>query len=105
MVAGSTVYYGWHVALGYLVGPAATSLLANANVPIVPVLAVLAVVGLVGLVVLRRARTHAEHGLLPAFQTWTEAACPACLTVTTVQLLRGTNDPDQSHEASAEPQP
>ena len=33
MVAGSSLYYGWHVALGFIVGPSAARLLAGANLP------------------------------------------------------------------------
>ncbi len=29
----SSLYYGWHVALGFIVGPSAARLLAGANLP------------------------------------------------------------------------
>jgi membrane-associated protein len=98
MLLGSAVYYGWHIALGYVVGPAAAGLLAGMSLPLVLVLAALAIVGLVGWLVLRRwRRARAARPVppaalpadLPAFQSWTEAACPACLAVASLQVLRG----------------
>ena len=89
MVAGSTLFYGWHVALGYLIGPTATHLLETANAPLVLVVIGLAIVGLIGWLVLRRRRREATPAASPEaapVHAWTEAACPACLTVTTVQV-------------------
>jgi membrane-associated protein len=90
MVAGSAVFYSWHVALGYLVGPSATTLLDNVHLPIGPVIALLALVGLGGWLVLRRRRQSsvAESSTLDCLHSWTEAACPACLAVAAVERLR-----------------
>ena len=91
MVAGSTLFYGWHVALGYLVGPTATHLLETVNTPLVLVVVGLAIVGLIGWLVLRRRHRAATPAASPEaapVHAWTEAACPACLTVTTVQVRR-----------------
>ncbi|MBM2810749.1 MAG: associated Golgi protein [Chloroflexi bacterium] len=89
MVAGSAVFYGWHIALGYLVGPSATTLLESVHLPIVPVIAALAVVGLGGWLVLRRRRSDiAESSTLDSLYSWSEAACPACLAVAAVERLR-----------------
>ena len=91
MVAGSTLFYGWHVALGYLIGPTATHLLETANAPLVLVVVGLAIVGLIGWLVLRRrpqAATPAVSLESGPVHAWTEAACPACLTVTTVHVRR-----------------
>ena len=62
MVAGSTLFYGWHVALGYLVGPAAMQSLETANVPLALVLVGLAILGLIGWLMLR----HRRRGVIPA---------------------------------------
>ncbi|MBI1880915.1 MAG: DedA family protein [Chloroflexi bacterium] len=92
MLAGSGIFYGWHVALGYLVGPSATSLLEGLHLPLAPVVAGLAVLGLLGWLFLRwRKRRQVETGLPPEYSTldrlhsWTEAACPACLAITLIQ--------------------
>jgi len=76
-IAGSIVFYGWHVALGYLVGPAATALVERYTVLAIALVAILALGGLVAWLALRR-RGGAARG-------WTEAACPACLAVTAVR--------------------
>jgi len=91
MVAGSTVFYGWHVLLGYLIGPTATHLLDTAHIPLVPVFVGLAIIGLVGWLVLRRRRRAATLVTSPEsdpVHAWTEAACPPCLTATTVQVWK-----------------
>ena len=84
MVAGSTVFYGWHVLLGYLVGPTATHWLETASIPLTPVFVGLAILGLVGWLVLRRRRraaTPEPSAATDPVNAWTEAACPACLTM------------------------
>ena len=89
MVGGSSVFYGWHIALGYLAGPSATSLLENLHLPIGPVFAGLAVVGLgVWLVLRGRRKGGPERSTLDRVHSWTEAACPACLAINIVQQMR-----------------
>ncbi len=91
MVGGSSIFYGWHIALGYIVGPSANALLENLHVPLLPVVAGLAVVGLVAWLFLKRRRKgEAEPGesTLDRVHSWTEAACPACLAITAYQKLR-----------------
>jgi membrane protein DedA with SNARE-associated domain len=89
MVGGSSVFYGWHIALGYLAGPSATSLLENLHLPIVPVIAGLAVIGLIVWLVMRgRRKTGPEQSALDRVHSWTEAACPACLAISLVQQAR-----------------
>ena len=66
------------VALGFIVGPSAATLLAGANLPFALVVLVLAVLGLLGWLVLRGRRRAGLHA-------WTEAACPACLIATALQ--------------------
>lgn len=76
-VAGSLVFYGWHVALGYAVGPAMAALIERQLMLAVAVLAIVVALGAVGWWLLRR------RGL--AARSWTEAACPACLAVTAIR--------------------
>jgi membrane-associated protein len=73
-VAGSLVFYGWHVALGYVAGPAAAALIERYSLGVLLVLGALAVVGLAAWFVIRRRADAAR--------AWTEAACPACLAIT-----------------------
>ena len=85
MVVGNSVFYGWHIALGFIVGPAALAFLEQANASLVVVVAALAVLGLLGWLILRRGRkgqAEAEGGTLARIHTWTEAACPGCLAMT-----------------------
>lgn len=95
MMGGSTVFYGWHIALGYIVGPSATALLKNLSLPIGPVVAGLAGLGLIGWLALRvlgRRKTEPEHSTLDHLHSWTEAACPACLAITAIQQIRSSLD-------------
>jgi membrane-associated protein len=97
MIAGSTVFYGWHIALGYLVGPAATNLLENLNLPLVPVLIGVAILGLLGWLALhgqRKVGAPPASAASASVKEWTEAACPACLAVTALQLLQPQRGPD-----------
>lgn len=79
-ITGSMVFYSWHIALGYLVGPAASTLLDRYATPLVVALGALAAIGLAGWLVIRR-RTSGRATLA----SWTEAACPACLAVTALR--------------------
>ncbi len=87
MVAGGAVFYGWHVALGYLAGPSATAILQQVRLPLLPALLGLAALGLVVWLLLRGRRPHPapESGVLDRLHSWTEAACPACLAATALQ--------------------
>lgn len=84
MVGGSGVFYGWHIALGYLVGPSAEVLLKQ--IPIIPILVGLSLLGLVIWFILRRRRKDAS--VVDTLHCWTHAACPACLAITAVQQIR-----------------
>jgi LPXTG-motif cell wall-anchored protein len=83
MLGGSGIFYAWHIALGYLVGPSATELLEGINLPLLPVLVGLAVLGLLGWLFLRRRKSgqQPEESTLDRLHSWTEAACPACLAL------------------------
>jgi membrane protein DedA with SNARE-associated domain len=85
MLGGSGVFYGWHIALGYLVGPSAEALLRS--IPIVPILVGLSLLGLVVWFVLRR-RKRQQASVIDTLHSWTHAACPACLTITVIQQMR-----------------
>lgn len=76
-VAGSLTFYGWHVALGYVVGPAAAALVERYATLAAGVVVLLAAAGAVGWYLLRHRGTAAR--------SWTEAACPACLAVTALR--------------------
>jgi membrane protein DedA with SNARE-associated domain len=91
MLGGSGVFYGWHVALGYLVGPSATDLLGKLNLPLLPLMAVLAVLGLLVWLLLRmRARRRAANATsaVDPLNSWTDAACPVCLALAAAQQAR-----------------
>ncbi|MDP9265380.1 MAG: VTT domain-containing protein [Chloroflexota bacterium] len=79
---GSLAFYGWHIALGYLVGPAAITLLERYTAPGLALLLLVALAGLAAWVAMRR---RAGSGDRDAARSWTEAACPACLAVTVLR--------------------
>jgi LPXTG-motif cell wall-anchored protein len=88
MFGGSGIFYAWHIALGYLVGPSATELLEGLNLPLLPVVVGLAILGLLGWLFLRW-RKRGQHGpedsTLDRLHAWSEAACPACLALAALQ--------------------
>ncbi|MCL5996060.1 MAG: hypothetical protein M1546_08385 [Chloroflexi bacterium] len=95
MLSGSGVFYGWHIALGFLVGPSATTLLERLNIPLLPVAVVLAVLGLLVWLSLRvrvRARRNASGApatsALDPLNSWTDAACPVCLALAAAHQAR-----------------
>ncbi len=79
---GSLAFYGWHIALGYLVGPAAITLLERYTGPALGLLLLLALAGLMVWAAMRRGAATGERD---AARSWTEAACPACLAVTALR--------------------
>jgi len=88
MISGSSIFYGWHIALGYIIGPSATALLENLHLPILPVVAGLAILGLIVWLFMRGRRKGAAESTVDIVHSWTEAACPACLAITAYQKLR-----------------
>lgn len=82
-IAGTGVFHAWHVALGFLVGPAAVDLLATIGLQLVAAVAALAVLGAAGWLLLRRRGGQAAKA--SAARQWTEAACPACLASTLIE--------------------
>jgi Uncharacterized membrane-associated protein len=91
MISGSSIFYGWHIALGYIIGPSATALLENLHLPILPVVAGLAILGLIVWLFMRGRRKGAAESAVDVVHSWTEAACPACLAITAYQKLRTEN--------------
>jgi len=92
MVVGSSIFYGWHIALGYLLGPSATTLLDRFHLPLLPIMLGLALLGLVAWLALRRrrkakAQAMPVEGTLDRLHAWSEAACPACLAVAAFERL------------------
>jgi membrane protein DedA with SNARE-associated domain len=86
MILGSSLFYGWHIALGFIIGPSAATLLNHLNVPLLPIFLGLTLLGLVVWLVLRRRRKAAAaampaESILERLHAWSEAACPACLAV------------------------
>ncbi len=95
MLAGNSVFYGWHIALGFIAGPAALAFLERTNTSLLLVFAALAVLGLLGWLALKRrngAATKADT--LERLHAWTEAACPGCLALTALGV-RGRGAPAQ----------
>jgi membrane protein DedA with SNARE-associated domain len=91
MLGGSGIFYAWHIALGYLVGPSATELLEGLHLPFLPVVVGLAILGLLGWLLLRwrkRGQHRPEDSTLDRLHSWTEAACPACLALAALQYNR-----------------
>jgi membrane protein DedA with SNARE-associated domain len=72
MILGGSIFIQVHFALGYALGPAAGAALARARTPTIIVMVALVAAGAV-LWLIQRGRRGA--------QAWTEAACPACLTL------------------------
>jgi membrane protein DedA with SNARE-associated domain len=81
-ITGSLLFYAWHVALGYAVGPAATAILEAYTAPALATLAVLALAGLAIWFVIRR-----RAG--PAVRSWADAGCPACVGFTALASRAG----------------
>jgi LPXTG-motif cell wall-anchored protein len=92
MILGSSLFYGWHIALGFIIGPSAATLLNRLNLPLLPIFLGLALLGLVAWLVLRRRRkasadAMATDGALERLHAWSEAACPACIAVAAFERL------------------
>jgi membrane-associated protein len=92
LALGSTVFLEAHLALGYLLGPAARRLVERAG-PIVLVVVVLVVVGVLVRAVARRRSRHERIG---AVLEWSEAVCPACLVVSAVRAGRLADERENS---------
>ena len=88
MIAGNTVFYGWHVLLGYLVGPTAVDLLERIDIPIGPIILGLILLGLVAWLVMRprhKATVAPEGAVVDRLRSWAEGACLGCLAASAIQ--------------------
>jgi membrane-associated protein len=85
LVIGNTLFVGAHFLLGFIVGLPAVALIQSAAPLAVVVFVGLAVVGAIGwfLVRRRRSRSPSVRGSTAdaGFAAWSDAACPACLTL------------------------
>lgn len=81
-IAGTAVFYAWHIALGYLVGPPAAQLLRTIGLQVLVAVGALAVVGALGWLLVHRRGSH--RGKASGKRQWTEAACPVCLASTLI---------------------
>ena len=98
LVIGNSVFVSAHYLLGLVAGEAAVPLAASLLGPAAVVLVVLAAAGALGwwwLARRRRARGTAGdvagETTLPAIAGWTDAACPACLTIAAIRGITGTD--------------
>lgn len=80
-IAGTGTFHAWHVALGYLVGPAAADMLKAIGLQLVIAVGALALLGAIGWFLVHRRAGHDASGK----RQWTEAACPACLASTLLE--------------------
>lgn len=78
-IAGESTFHAWHIALGFVIGPTAATLLDALGVQLVAGFAAFAALGAVGWVVVRARRVRVEPTKATGGRQWTEAACPACL--------------------------
>lgn len=86
LIAGSAFFLAWHFALGYLGGLA----LALLNLPL-PILIGIAVaviaLGIIGWVSVRQRRAQ-KMSASETFNAWSDASCPACITIALVREAR-----------------
>jgi membrane protein DedA with SNARE-associated domain len=81
LVAGNTLFVSAHFALGFLVGlPAVAFVQAAAPSLTIGALVVFALIGAIGWLLIRRRRKRPES-VASTFETWADAACPACLAI------------------------
>lgn len=101
MILGSSLFYGWHIALGFIIGPSAATLLNHLNLPLLPIFLGLALLGLVIWLVLRRRRKAAAampaESTLERLHAWSEAACPACLAVAAFERFSAPKPAEVAH--------
>lgn len=98
MIAGSSIFYAWHIALGYAIGPAAELAIANLNLLLIAGLVGLGLLGIIGWAWLRRRRRSVTGQVEPALaaaRSWTDAACPGCLAIS---VLRNAMPQEANHE-------
>jgi membrane protein DedA with SNARE-associated domain len=95
LIVGNTLFVSAHFVLGYVIGPAAASVVAAAGGAAIAIVAVvvLAALGAAGWRALQRRRSARISQVTPVtlepagYAAWTEAACPACLAISLVERV------------------
>ncbi|MBI3287876.1 MAG: VTT domain-containing protein [Chloroflexi bacterium] len=88
LVVGSALFVGFHILLGYFLGPAVIALLQNLNQPVALLAVGLVVLGLLGWLARGlRAPRPGEAAALARLGAWADAACPACATIGLLRRL------------------
>jgi hypothetical protein len=94
MIAGSTIFYAWHIGLGYALGPSAANLVESINGRLAIGIVGLGALGIAGLLFLRLRRRRAGADVPQATESahsWSYAACPACVASAFVRRLANRN--------------
>lgn len=81
LAVGNALFIGAHFGLGYVIGEPIVAIVGGALGPLAIAAVALAFIGAVGWVVLGRLRGRRPVSPLPTVLSWTDACCPACLTV------------------------
>ena len=85
LALGNTAFSGGHYLAGFVFGKAALDALAAAGPYLVALGAGVAVIGAAGWLVLERRRRAPTVSASPTGLAWSDAACPACLVLATVE--------------------
>jgi len=85
LAVGNALFIAAHFALGYLLGERVVAVAGGILGPLAVAGVALALVGAAGWVVLRRRQGTTTEALTTAV-SWTDACCPACLTLAAVDL-------------------
>jgi membrane protein DedA with SNARE-associated domain len=93
LAAGNIVFVGAHFVAGYVLGEPALHLVSSLGTTLLAMAAFVAVVGLLGWFLVTRRRHVAGHGTgddaEESVRSWSDAACPACLTVAAFRRVSG----------------
>jgi membrane-associated protein len=81
LAVGNALFIGAHFGLGFVIGQPVVTIIGGALGPLAIAAVGLAILGAVGWVVLGRLRGRRPAPALPTAVAWTDACCPACLTV------------------------
>ena len=88
LLLGSTIFLGWHFAIGYAGGAALERLHVSTPVLIAIIVGVLALGFGVALISrCRKQAHHQEHAALASFGEWANASCPVCATMNLMQRV------------------
>jgi len=81
LAVGNALFIGAHFALGYLAGEPVVAAVGGALGPVAVAAVGLAVIGAVGWYLLGRLHGRRPAPALETIAAWTDACCPACLTL------------------------